>query len=191
MLAKHKVESECLNERSNPISLPESERKEGSKQATAARVLTPGDAEGAKVRGGGGVGEGEEARIEARRRAVDAGAGAAPKERSDGDGEKEQQGDDRAVGGVQASVGGDEAGVRLPGLGLVAAVPCGGGGARRRAGRAGGEANVVHADATVRRRQQIGGKVSRWWKIGRARVRCNCARASGSGRKLVISTPDS
>lgn len=124
-------------------------------------MLTPGDAEGAKVGGGGGVGEGEEARIEARRRAVDAGAGAAAKEGSDGDGEKEQQGDDRAVGGVQAGVGGgggDEAGVRLPGLGLVGDGGCGGGGgARRRAGRAGGEANVVHADGTVRRRQ-IGGK---------------------------------
>lgn len=129
------------------------------KEATAARVLTPGDAEGAKVGGGGGVGEGEEARIEARRRAVDARAGAARKEGSDGDGEKEQQGGDGAVGGVQAGVGGDdEARVRLPGLGLVAAVPGGGGGggARRRAGRAGGEANVVHADGTARR--QIGGK---------------------------------
>lgn len=140
--SKREEEPECLK------------KETGSKEARAARVLTPGDAEGAKVGGGGGIGKGEEARVEARRRAADARAGAARQEGSDGDGEEEQQGGGRAMGGVEAGVGGrDEGGVHFPGLGLVVLVPGGGGaggGRRGRAGGAGGEADVVHADGTGR-----------------------------------------
>ena len=118
------------------------------KETAAARVLTPRDAEGAKIRGGGGIGEAEEARIEARRRAVDAGAGAARQEGDDRDSEEEDQGDGGAMGVVEARVGGrNESGVCFPGLGLVVVVPGrGGGGGRGRAGGAGGETNVVHAE---------------------------------------------
>ena len=111
-------------------------------------MLTPRDAEGAKIGGGGCIGVGEEARIEARRRAIDAGAGAARQEGGDRDGEEEEQGDGGAMGVVEARVGGgNEGGVCFPGLGLVVVVPGrGGGGGRGRAGGAGGETNVVHAE---------------------------------------------
>ena len=159
-------------------------------------MLTPRDAEGAKIRGGGGIGEAEEARIEARRRAVDAGAGAARQEGDDRDSEEEDQGDGGAMGVVEARVGGgNEGGVCFPGLGLVVVVPGrGGGGGRGRAGGAGGETNVVHAGyqcsnfqkALIRARL---GALMRWAAGHRLAGGGAARRPQKEGRRAVPGAP--
>jgi hypothetical protein len=63
-------------------------------------VLTPGDAEDAKVGGRGGIWEGEKSRVKARGQANYARAGAARLEGGHGHGEEQEQGSGEAVGGT-------------------------------------------------------------------------------------------